>query len=52
MAKLLDHEIIGLTLAVDQLAVVYMKTYFHLRPVNCLVGNTWIIKVDIKPYDF
>ena len=50
MEKPLDYAIIGLVLAVTQLEVIYVKVYFHLRPVDQLVGNAWIVRVYLKPY--
>ena len=48
--KPLDCAIIGLVLAVTQLAAIYVTTYCHLWPINQLFGDTRIIWVDLKPY--
>ena len=50
LAKPFDHEIIGLILAVNQLAVIHVKIYCHLRSHSDCVEDAGVAQILLEPY--
>jgi hypothetical protein len=44
----IDHATVSSTAAVTQFAVIHVKAYCHLRAIDNLVRNAWIVWVDLK----
>ena len=48
--KPFDHDIIGILLAVTQLAVVHAKTDRHLRSHSDRVEDAGVVRILLEPY--